>query len=269
MNDIAVIISVYNKAPSVLQKTLEALFECEGTENAHLILVDDGSDDKYLEEYEKLIWPMIEDSGISCEIQYSNTIEARPATYHINSHNNPAYAHNLGIECAVKSGAKTTVIMGSDVLLETAAIKRAVDYPESAAVVGKTVDSGRGTVFCSSSKLWPMYWFVKAATAAVAAVGFDEEYLKGMAFEDNDFMGRLFLHTKHLVIDDKIECIHQHHAPTAYSDNMRGFKISEKYTQKKWGGVPFRPTDVALNWVAKSSADKISLLMPEAIYLAQ
>jgi hypothetical protein len=207
---------------------------------------------------------------IDGEWLFTNTIAERPETYHINGHNNPAYCTNLALESAVKSGAETTILLSSDVLLESIAVKKALhEYPENITVIGKTVDSLKGTVFCSSTKVWPMCWFVKAPTAAMAAVRLDEEYLKGMAFEDNDFMGRLFLHTKQMVIDDEIECIHQYHSPVAYSDGLRGFKISEKYTQMKWGGIPFRPNDVSLNWIAKSKKGKIDMLNPEALYLSQ
>jgi glycosyltransferase involved in cell wall biosynthesis len=263
---VAIILSIYNKPVEMVQKTVEALLGSEGLEDAYLIVVDDGSDDEYKDQYEKEIWPMLDIDG---EWLFTNTIAERPETYHIGGHNNPAYSHNIAFESAVKSGAETTILISSDLIVESTAIQRALAYPNSIPVLGKTVDSGRGTVFCSSTKIWPMCWFVKAATEDMAAVKFDEEYLKGMAFEDNDFMGRLFLRTKQMVIDDEIECIHQHHPPTAYSDGMRGFKISEKYTQMKWGGIPFRPNDVSLNWIAKSKKGKIDMLNPEALYLSQ
>ena len=82
----------------------------------------------------------------------------------------------------------------------------------------------------------PLGWFY--ATARKNLPGWDEEYLRGMAFEDNDVMARLGMSTR-VVIDLTTIGWHQSHPQQAYSDEWEGFRRNKKYTHEKWGGVPF------------------------------
>ena len=262
---VAIVLSVHNRPVKVLQTTIEALLENEGLDDAYLIVVDDGSDDEHKDQYEKIIWPMLDIDG---EWLFTNTVAERPETYR----DNPAYCLNLALESAVKSGAETTVLLSSGALLEASALKRALnDYPEGVAVLGKTIDSLHGSVLCSSAQITPGCWFVKAPTVAMSETGFDEAYLKGLSFEDKDFIGRLFLETKHIVIDDEIETIYQNHTWNLGSDlsTQEGEMTNKVYTKKKWGGIPFDRISTALNWITKSKKGKVDLLMPEALYLSQ
>lgn len=259
--DIAVILTVYNRPLDVLKRTLATLL-LPSRAKLQLVVVDDGSDEEHRAAYAPLREELCQKLG--AQWRETSTIEKRPETYHIDGHNNPAYVNNVAIDMAALSGARRTLFLSSDTMVGDGAIDRAFSHPEDTVVIARTVDSLRGTVFCQSSQVWPMCWFVLAPTSSAVRVRFDEEYLKGMAFEDNDFQGRLFLDVGRMVVDDSVGCLHQAHLPIAYSDGWRGFRRSETYTRKKWGGIPFRPRDGCLTYYLEKRQGVAVLTEPSA-----
>jgi len=252
----AVILSVYNRPASVLVQTLAALFDSRDHEGFRVVVVDDGSGAKHRSEYRKIR------RALDSELVWieTSTLAARPETYHIGGHNNPAYCTNLAIDAARKLRLPRMLLLSSDVILEPHAIARAQSNHSHSIVLGRVVDSFTRSVYCASDKIWPMCWFVLADSAAIDHTRFDEMYLRGMAFEDNDFMARMFLLQGSIRIDDSIQCIHQSHPQTAYSDRLHGFKISEAYTRQKWGGIPFRPGDDCLTYSIEREREGVAHL---------
>jgi len=260
--DLAVVLTLFNRPEPMLRHTLSSLLAAaRGGPRSHLVIVDDGSDAAHRLGYQKIRKDL---GDISATWVEAPTLVARPKTYHINGHNNPAYCTNRALDLVAELGAPRTLLLSSDVMVRRDALRRVCAYDVSRVVLAKTRDTAQGSVFCSTQVLWPMCWFVCAATEDLVRTRFDEAYLLGMAFEDNDFMGRLLLNAGELTIDDAIQCWHQHHPQTAYSDQCQGFRISERYTQEKWGGVPFRPQASCLTFSLAREEGSVRLHSPVA-----
>lgn len=242
-----VVLTVYNRPRRVLENTLRQLAKCEMADTLVLI-VDDGSDAVYKEQYSAML-----DSGVMAGIEFTwmqaDTVKDIPGTYNIDGHNNPAYVNNLAIEAA--GGCERLFFLSSDVLIPKQAMTAARDAVDRGVVFTPTVlDMDTSEAFTSPARVWPMMWFCAAPYEKVADCGaFDEEFLMGMAFEDNDFIGRLALACGKLESWGNVICIHQSHSQVAYSDKLEGFKRSEAYCTKKWeGAIPWRQNGEPLTW---------------------
>ena len=264
--EVAAVLSVYNRPPLVLRQTLTALVHSiRELDRLALVVLDDGSDDTHRQRYAPMRREL--ESRIRVEWIETSTLALRPRTYHIGGHNNPALVTNLAIEAAIQMRPHRILLLSSDVMLVGDALPMALAHPSDRIVVGRTFDFPSQTLFCSSERIWPMCWFVLADATAIWKTPFDETYLDGMAFEDNDFMGRLLLQTGRMAIDDRIVCLHQSHAQTAYSDGWVCFQRSEEYTRSKWGGIPFRTRDTSLAFRIERTAWGAELCEPAAPHL--
>jgi GT2 family glycosyltransferase len=107
------------------------------------------------------------------------------------------------------------------------------------------MDQATNLMYVCEKKPIPLHFFSSCLKKHVEAIGgFDEEYLRGMAHEDNDFGARLGLHCGQALIANNVLVTHQSHEPLAYSDGHYGLHVNEAYTLKKWGGVPWRDMDM-------------------------
>ena len=123
-------------------------------------------------------------------------------------------------------------------MLPPHAIDRAFDLDlTSVAWMPCVIDQDSNTEYLGPNRLVPLGWFY--GTHRKNFPGWDEEYLKGIAFEDNDVMARLALKVGRFVIDQSCVAWHQSHPQTAYSDELKGWTINRDYTVKKWGAVPW------------------------------
>ena len=93
--------------------------------------------------------------------------------------------------------------------------------------------------YLGNSRMAPFGWFYGVHRKHLEAVGWDEQYLKGIAFEDNDVMARLGIQVGRFVVDRSCRVWHQSHPPVAYSDKLAGWTINRDYTQEKWGFIPW------------------------------
>lgn len=256
-----VILTVFNRDPVMLQRTFEGLALAAVGLSVGAVVVDDGSDDEHRAAYAESRKFLSE--CIPVEWIETSTIEARPWTYHIGGHNNPAYANNIAIARARELGPDRLLMLSSDTIIERDALRVALGYGLDSIVCGRTVDEDSGEVYCSSEHPWPWCWFVLADARAYADVPFDEEYLRGMGFEDIDFMARLFLRVGKIVIDDRIRCTHQSHFRTAYSDGRKGERRSRIYTHGKWvGGIPFHGDPKVFSWKQRKEVDRMTFVDP-------
>jgi GT2 family glycosyltransferase len=238
----AVILSVHDRPEIDLLKTLDSVAKND-LENTRVLVIDDGSEQDYARVSSFFSGRM------EIEWRRVDTVKERPNTYNIDGHNNPAYVNNYALE--LTEDCDRLFWLSSDCILPPHALKRAREYDlEQVSWLPRVIDLHGGKVWNGAHKPWPMMWFV--ATSRVNCVkcgGFDEKYLDGIGFEDNDFMGRIFIQSGRLVIDDKVTVYHQSHEQVAYSDDWSGFKASETYTLEKWGGaVPFRQNGDPLLW---------------------
>lgn len=225
----SVILTVFNRDDMMLVNTIRALRKNDLTDT-EVIVVDDGSTEDYTELaemfaewFEHFRWERV------------STLEDHPNAYHIDGHNNPAYVNNRAFEMA---RGDRIFWLSSDCMLTPDTLRNAREWVDRGAVfVPKVIDMDSALEFCGENRIWPMCWFVGHKREDFP--GFDEEYIKGIAFEDNDFMASLALKTGKLVIDTGTFVYHQSHEQVAYSDDKVGFRASESYTKDKWGGVPW------------------------------
>jgi GT2 family glycosyltransferase len=231
----AVLLTVFDRPKDVLFNTLAGLARNDLTDTV-VICVDDGSSIDYvdLEDFVKtlnlpLIWSRVD------------TVKERPGTYNINGYNNPAHAFNAALKIATGEKAERVFILSSDCVLPAHALEAWRRWVDIGYVpIPKVVDHDSQQVYASSSRIWPLYWWMGCRMEWIKGIGgWDEEYLRGIAFEDNDFAARLFDKVQKFVFDDSVMVIHQSHSQTAYSDNLEGWAINKQYTLSKYGANPW------------------------------
>jgi len=227
------ILTTYNREPHILEtcvRSIENLFP-----DSDIIIVDDGSDSEHKKAYKLRGIPDSYFTRIS-------TIDDCPGTYHINGCNNPAHAFNTGVEVAKTLDINDVFIVSSDVIVSRG-LRWAVENidPESTVWTPSVVDTSSGEIYVRPSKVRPLPWCLYTSISSSSAIGgWDTGYLRGLAFEDNDFSARLCQHVGRLIIDGHTVVYHQSHPQVVFSDNCHGWSINESYTRSKWsGGIPF------------------------------
>jgi len=229
----SVIMTVYNREPDVLLATLRSLWRSLG-EGDEIIVVNDGSKMKYE-------WVM----------EYAHPRFARfrwiDAPYYeafriAGEFNNPARAFNIALEAAT---GRDIFIMSSDVIVTPKAVQRGKSFRlDEMAWTPRVVDIESGAEYCGTNRLFPMPWFLGCSRRhAVECGGWDEAYLDGMCWEDNDFVGRLMLHTGRFIGDWDVTVYHQSHNQPAYDvkdpEVLAANQRNKNYTKQKWAGLPF------------------------------
>lgn len=220
--------TVFDRDERVLMNTLHALART-GLPGTEVLVVDDGSTIDY-----SSFWPAFE--GIMpLRVTSRNTIESVEGAYHIGGHNNPAWVNNRALELVE---TEKVIFLSSDCIVQPHLFDALARHDLAKAMVStRVVDLDSGKVYCGTERPFPMQWCLATTTKnAIECGGFDEEYVKGMAFEDADFSARLALLTGKAVIDLGVTSWHQSHPAVYYSDDGKGYKISEEYTKRKWGG---------------------------------
>lgn len=254
-----VIITVYNRPRWMLENVLRQLQKNDLTDT-RVLIVDDGSTC----EFYPLDLP-------DYHLIKASTIEARPDTYQIGGHNNPAYVNNVALAWAKEHGARRLFFLSSDVLLPPNTLTRARKYVDKGCCyVPSVVDIDTSQLFLGSQRMFPMMWFYALPAAVADAAGpFDEEFLKGMAFEDNDWTGRTALEAGKMALDESVIALHQSHPGVAYSDDMQGFKRSEKYCLKKWeGNIPWGRNMAPFSWRGTRNDEGVSEFVVESVVYA-
>jgi len=108
---------------------------------------------------------------------------------------------------------------------------------------------------CGANRVFPAPWFLLCQRETLLAVGgWDEQYLGGMAFDDNDIAGRLALASGWVFISDKNIVYHQSHDMDAYANTREthaGWARNREYTRMKWGGIPFDKSYTPMNVIRR------------------
>jgi hypothetical protein len=131
----------------------------------------------------------------------------------------PAHAWNVGFS---KIETEYVVCISSEVLLAKDAIDRIREVIAGPPVVvfGKCVDDGDArlitgpnpNLLCSAEQKRPLGFIVAMPMWAVRTVGgYDEAFMDGLWYEDDDFMARLFALGLPFLFDDAVNGVHQHH----------------------------------------------------------
>lgn len=246
-----IILTVYDRPELTLLNTFVSLKKQDLTDT-EILVIDDGSTVDYTDTRD-----ILSDWELPIRWERISTVEDRPDTYHIDGHNNPAYVNNKAVELAEGSNL---FFLSSDTTIPPNTLGSARLWDLNTTVYSTRVfDLDTGSEWNGESRIYPMCWFLGVGKELFNKVsGFDEEYLKGMAFEDSDFVGRCALATGKLVIDCGTLALHQSHPMTAYSDKGLGYKWSEAYTKMKWGGAtPWDTPNHPLNYTTSRAGDKL------------
>jgi glycosyltransferase involved in cell wall biosynthesis len=246
-----IILTVFNRPELVLLNTLISVTK-QDLADTEVLIIDDGSTVDYTDVRE-----MLDEWKLPYRWERIATLEHRPHTYNINGYNSPAYVNN---RAASMADGDNLFFLSSDTIIppNTMGSARVWDL-DKAVYTTRVVDMDSGVEWHGSSRIYPLYWFVGMSKALFNRIGgFDEEYLKGMAFDGADFSGRAALDTRKLVIDCGTLALHQTHELVAHSDGGAGFKASMAYTKKKWGGqTPWSSAEAPLNYTTSKAGDKI------------
>lgn len=223
--------TLYNRPQLMLLNTLTKLGNNDWTDG-EIVVVDDGSTAPYEPMFKAF-------QGLPLRYERVDTLKDRPGTYSLDGYNNPAYASNCALEI---SRGDFIFWMSSDIMVSPSIIHRAFQLDlERVAWMPCVVNMDDNATYLGPDRIAPFGWFYGVHRSHLEAVKWDEEYLKGIAFEDNDTMARLALRVGRFVIDKSCVVWHQSHEQRAYSDDLVGWKINEKYTKEKWGGsVPWQ-----------------------------
>jgi glycosyltransferase involved in cell wall biosynthesis len=179
----------------------------------------------------------------------ASTEKARPGA-HIEptGHNNPSYVFNRGIEYARAMGYEYVFFMSSDMIMEPDSLKIAIeeygDELQNIFLHAKTYSiedrnhpvnpDGRGYLFCGSQRPRPLGWFWGTALKHVLNQnGYDERFLGGIGYEDDDITGRVALEIGEVVIDDRVCGRHQYHKSFVAQPGSCVFNAH--LNQSRWG----------------------------------
>ena len=202
----SIIMTVWNREPEVLLATLRALSRCD-LSDSEVVLVNDRSDMDYS-------WIRAYAEPRLAGFRWID-LEPYEAFRIAGGFNNPARAFNAALLAAT---GDNLVILSSDVLMPPKTFERIRRFDLSEmAVTPLVTDLESGMQYCGPMRLFPMPWCLAARREhALDINGWDENYLRGMCYEDNDFVGRLVMRAKRFVADWSVVAYHQSHDQPAY-----------------------------------------------------
>lgn len=228
----AVLMTVHDREPEVLLSTFRGLRR-SGLWNAQIIVVDDRStmDYSWVKPYAKAAFP---------EIRW--VVTGDYGGFRVNGYGNPAKAFNMGLQFVTTD---RVVLMSSDVIVTPRVVqKMEQQHNESCIWTPRVVDLDSTNEYCGQSRFFPMPWFLAVPSKAAFDVGgWDEKYLDGLCYEDNDFVGRLALKLGVCRCDWTAVAYHQSHEQPAYDrtneDVVAANDRNRQITKAKWQGIPF------------------------------
>ncbi len=160
----------------------------------------------------------------------------------------PARAWNRAFE-AVQS--EITYCISSEVIQGPQNVQRAKEMMRCRpiALFGKCVDSqlqvqyedGRmDNTYCSTQRPRPLGFVMALPTWALRTIGgYDEAFMPGFCYEDDDFTYRLWSIPLDFVFDDNVHGVHQYHPRGFMSNNGGQEKVrhNERLFIDKWGAA--------------------------------
>ena len=166
------------------------------------------------------------------------------ATMGAKGHNGPSRAFN---EALAASDGERVIAMSSDVIVTPGAWKAALATDVTLGMWSPKVwdlDGNPFREYCGPTRVFPMPWFLVMSRQTLVDVGgWDESYLQGLSYDDNDVAGRVALGQGRFFLDYEATVFHHSHA-TVYDETHRpeikaALDRNRDWTMHKWSGVPF------------------------------
>lgn len=252
----SVLMTVHDREPEVLLGTLRSLHR-SGLSDIELIIVDDRSEMDYswIKEYAQPRFDVI---------KWVPTGDYEG--FRVEGYGNPAHAFNVGLNVAT---GDRTVVLSSDVLVTPGAVK-SMDrfWSPDCLYTPKVIDMDTHREYCGPTRQFPMPWMLVIPTGLAQKLGgWDEEFLKGFCYEDNDFVGRLGLSLGVIRCDWDAVVYHQSHVQPAYDikseEVIAANDVNRRLCRKKWGGIPFDSEHVC--WTMMKKPDPLGCTRLEII----
>lgn len=233
----SVVMTVFDRPIEVLLRTLRGLYECDLTDT-QVVIVNDGSNLSYksIHGYVKEMF----EHGLWFDMAEYEAFRLKDGT------NSPSRAFNQAVSLAE---GDNLIVMSSDVLVPPKTMEVAKKRDFSKGIWTPYVEDTYGNLnigreYCGPKRLFPMPWFLGVSKSHLLDVGgWDENYLRGLCFEDNDLVGRLALKSGRFIGDWSVKVYHQGHHQIAYEIGddavQQANTRNREYTMAKWGGMPF------------------------------
>lgn len=229
----SVLLTVHDREPEVLLASFRSLWRAglgrDGAED-ELVIVNDRSQRDYgwIKDY------------VSARMPLTWVDTPDYAAYRFqNGHNGPSRAFNEALRAAK---GERVVAMSSDIIVTPQAWKAMQEIDAREGMWSPKVwdlDAIPKREYCGPTRLFPMPWFLLMDREILESVGgWDEEYLKGLSYDDNDVAGRVALATGKLFLDYQAVVYHQSHDLVGDASD-EPHNRNRAYTKSKWGGIPF------------------------------
>ena len=228
----SVLMTVHDREPEVLLSVLRSLHRC-GLSEIELVIVNDRSEMDYswIRAYAEPRFDTVKwvDAG-----DYPG--------FRVEGYGNPAHAFNVGLELCT---GERLIVMSSDVVITPRAVWSMERFwTKDVCYTPKVIDMDTGAEYCGATRPFPMPWFLVMPTAVAQSVGgWDETFLNGFCYEDNDFVARVFKVLGVIRCDWDAFVYHQSHVQPAYdvkSDEVLSANARNRdICRAKWKGIPF------------------------------
>jgi len=246
----SVIFPTHDRDPLTLANTFRYLAS-QDLRDTELVIVDDRSATDLLS-----VLSIFEDAASVVDFRVVR-VEDYEAYRAGGTGNDPAHAYNVGL--SVCRGDRV-FLMTDDVMLQPGALERGRKWIEAGYMFSpRIVDLGSSAIYCGRQRPFPMLWCLGIRREWIPDGGFDEEYLKGFYFSDNDFVGRVFKQVGRAVIDEAVTGWHQPNPRPMLADGAVGYETNRKYTEAKWGGIPFDVKKPAFQYQISEEASCVKL----------
>ena len=228
----SVLMTVHDREPEVVLATLRSLHR-SGLSDIELLIVDDRSSMDYS-------WIRSYAAPRFSSVKWIPTGDYEG--FRVEGYGNPAHAFNMGLEQAT---GECLVVMSSDVIVTPNAVKSLERFWDPTCLwTPKVIDMDTHHEYCGPTRPFPMPWMLAMPTKVAQELGgWDEIFLMGLCYEDNDFVGRLGLKLGTVRCDRDSVVYHQSHTQPAYQieneEVLAANGRNRDLCKRKWGGIPF------------------------------
>lgn len=226
----SVLLTIHDREPEVLLASFRSLWRSGIGKDDEVVIVNDRSmrDYSWVRDY------------VAARMPFQWIDVKDYAAYRFKSgHNGPSRAFNEALRAAKND---RVIAMSSDIIVTPLAWKAMNDIDPKEGMWSPKVwdlDGVPKREYCGPARIFPMPWFLLMDKEILESVGgWDEEYLKGLSYDDNDVAGRVALATGRLFLDYQAVVYHQSHELVGDAADEPHDR-NRFYTKQKWGGIPF------------------------------